>query len=459
MLNKLVREFFSFRRFILVALLFISNVAMAYNVSVSIAPESTTFSVNDSGVAYVAVSVVTVNGDEVFSASSEKSVVWTLNDSINDGRYKYELTLSNIAAGSGDRNKSSTIVPKVIKRSGSLLVQSGSFVLPKAEQEVGLLSAPAAIFASVLEFLIPSAHAQQEVIPGSLVVQGSACVGQDCVNGESFDFDTLRLSENNLRIHFEDTSASASFPTNDWRIVINDTANGGSNFFGIEDSNTGLLPFNIEAGAPNGGLYLDANGRVGFGTSTPSTSLETVIGSTPTLRFNQDGSQGFTPQIWDIGGNEQGFFVSDISGSSNTPMFIGAGAPSNALYVSSTGNVGIGTNNPTRNLHVVGNAVISGNLELASSRGIKHAIENIDLKEAVSALLGLQPVSYRYNHLPDQTTLGFIAEDVPDLVASEGRKSLKPMDIVAVLTKVVQEQQVQIQSLSEKVEKLSVQAE
>lgn len=37
--------------------------------------------------------------------------------------------------------------------------------------------------------------------------------------------------------------------------------------------------------------------------------------------------------------------------------------------------------------------------------------------------------------------MGFIAEDVPDLVATPNRKSLSPMDIVAVLTKVVQEQQ------------------
>jgi hypothetical protein len=37
--------------------------------------------------------------------------------------------------------------------------------------------------------------------------------------------------------------------------------------------------------------------------------------------------------------------------------------------------------------------------------------------------------------------VGFIAEDVPDLVATKDRKGLSPMDIVAVLTKVVQEQQ------------------
>ncbi|MEO1370030.1 MAG: hypothetical protein AAFX50_22845, partial [Acidobacteriota bacterium] len=45
-----------------------------------------------------------------------------------------------------------------------------------------------------------------------VIIVGSACAGLDCNNGESFGFDTLRLKENNLRIHFNDTSNSASFP-------------------------------------------------------------------------------------------------------------------------------------------------------------------------------------------------------------------------------------------------------
>ena len=36
-----------------------------------------------------------------------------------------------------------------------------------------------------------------QVILDDLVVDGSICVGQDCVNGESFGFDTIRLKENN----------------------------------------------------------------------------------------------------------------------------------------------------------------------------------------------------------------------------------------------------------------------
>ena len=46
--------------------------------------------------------------------------------------------------------------------------------------------------------------------------------------------------------------------------------------------------------------------------------------------------------------------------------------------------------------------------------------------------------------------VGFIAEDVPDLVARKGRRGLSSMDIVAVLTRVVQAQQKTIGALSEK---------
>jgi hypothetical protein len=50
--------------------------------------------------------------------------------------------------------------------------------------------------------------------------------------------------------------------------------------------------------------------------------------------------------------------------------------------------------------------------------------------------------------------VGFIAEDVPELVAMNGRSTLGTVDIVAVLTKVVKEQQKTISELKEKVEKL-----
>jgi hypothetical protein len=74
-----------------------------------------------------------------------------------------------------------------------------------------------------------------EVIWDDLIANMSLCVGQDCFNGEEFEFDSIRLKENNLRQMFEDTSSSAEFPTNDWQIKINDSENGGESYFAILD--------------------------------------------------------------------------------------------------------------------------------------------------------------------------------------------------------------------------------
>ena len=62
-------------------------------------------------------------------------------------------------------------------------------------------------------------------------------------------------------------------------------------------------------------------------------------------------------------------------------------------------------------------------------------------------LVGVQ----RLRHIDDdEVRAGFIAEDVPELVASADRQSLSAMDFVAVLTRVVQFQQRQISELSER---------
>jgi hypothetical protein len=80
-----------------------------------------------------------------------------------------------------------------------------------------------------------------------------------------------------------------------------------------------------------------------------------------------------------------------------------------------------------------------------SSRGIKQDIEPLAEDDARAALAALTPVRYASRLDPTERHVGFIAEDVPDLVASPDRQSLSPMDIVAVLTRVVQDQQLQMQ--------------
>ncbi len=110
---------------------------------------------------------------------------------------------------------------------------------------------------------------QDQVILDDLIVDGSACIGFDCVNGESFGFDTIRIKENNLRIRAVDTSPTASFPSRDWQLTFNDSSNGGANKFSVDDIDGGRTPFTIEASAPSHSLYVDDGGRLGLGTSTP----------------------------------------------------------------------------------------------------------------------------------------------------------------------------------------------
>jgi len=185
--------------------------------------------------------------------------------------------------------------------------------------------------------------AKDQVILDDLIVDGSACIGLDCVNGESFGFDTIRIKENNLRIRAVDTSSTSSFPSRDWQITFNDSANGGANKFSIDDIDGGRTPFTIEGNAPSHSLYVDDGGRVGFGTSIPVVDLHVKSGNTPTLRLEQDGSSGFAPQTWDVAGNEANFFIRDVTNGSTLPFRIRPGAPTSVIDIAATGRVGIGT--------------------------------------------------------------------------------------------------------------------
>lgn len=189
-----------------------------------------------------------------------------------------------------------------------------------------------------------------------VIAKFSHCVGNDCVNGENFGFDTMRLKENNLRIHFQDTSTSASFPSNDWRLVANDTSNGGNNYFAIEDSNTARIPFLVEAGAQDNNLYVEADGDIGIKTANPVVDLHIVEGNTPTIRLEQDGSDGFTPQTWDIAGNESNFFLRDATNGSKLFFRSKPGAPEDSIFIAADGKIGFGTDVPASSLHIKTNS-------------------------------------------------------------------------------------------------------
>jgi hypothetical protein len=195
-------------------------------------------------------------------------------------------------------------------------------------------------------FIAGGKAAADQVIPDDLIVQGSTCVGLDCVNNESFGFDTLRLKENNTRIKFDDTSTLSGFPANDWQITANDSASGGASYLAFDDVTNSKQPFRVTANAPTASLFVDSTGRVGLRTSTPVLDLSIRTGNTPAHRLEQDTSGGFTAQTWDIGGNEANFFIRDVTGGSRLSFRIRPGAPTSSIDISSVGNIGIGTSSP-----------------------------------------------------------------------------------------------------------------
>ncbi len=245
-------------------------------------------------------------------------------------------------------------LPEEPVQSGSFAIANGSFVTPgQTEEPKGRQPRPRTAAGS--SGGIRNTTAADQVIPDDLIVQGSACVGLDCVNNENFGFDTIRLKENNLRIHFDDTSTQVGFPANDWRLVANDSASGGSSKFSIEDSTGARTPFTVTAGAATNSIFVDSTGRVGLRTSTPVLDLHINTSNTPSIRLEQNNSGGFTAQTWDIGANEANFFVRDVTGGSLLPFRIRPGAPTSSLDISSDGDVGIGTGAPDEKLHVFEN--------------------------------------------------------------------------------------------------------
>jgi hypothetical protein len=94
-------------------------------------------------------------------------------------------------------------------------------------------------------------------------------------------------------------------------------------------------------------------------------------------------------------------------------------------------------------------------LEMACSREFKENISDISVEEAVTTLEALNPIRYDYKgQKAFRQNLGFIAEEMPDNLASEDRKSVSPFEVIPVLTRVAKEQQESIARLQETIRAL-----
>lgn len=307
------------------------------------------------------------------------------------------------------------------------------------------------VFTTLTLTLNTTAYADQ-VVADDQIVQFSQCIGNDCVNGENFGFDTLRLKENNTRIRFTDTSVSASFPTNDWQLTANDTNNGGLNYFSIDDASANRSLFKIEAGARSNSLYIDSNSYIGLGTASPLMDLHISGDDSPAIRLEQNTNTGFAAASWDIAANESSFFVRDVNNSSNLPFSIQAAAPSDSLVVKANGEV-----------HSEGRICSNnGGVEscigsVPSSITLKTIIEQVDTKQILEAVSGLSMPKWYYNsNGADVTHIGPIAEEFQQAFGLNGGvdKSIANVDLSGVALASIQELNKQLKAKDNEIAQL-----
>jgi len=194
-----------------------------------------------------------------------------------------------------------------------------------------------------------------------------------------------------------------------------------------------------------GSQIFDDGNKVGIGSTDPQQRLE-VNGSI---------------QIYDQNSSVAGLMITQSSGDTGyimhnraSTLTIGAGSI-DRITIDRDGHVGIGASRPDHPLEMASGAHVTagGVWTNRSSRDSKENIAILSSGDAVAAVMALQPVSFNYRTEQGEGYVGFIAEDVPGLLASSDGESLSSMDIVAALTRVVQEQQRRIEELEAKLER------
>ncbi len=215
---------------------------------------------------------------------------------------------------------------------------------------------------------------------------------------------------------------------------------GAANIKGTDDF---LVKFKGTTAGRDSQIYDDGN-QVGIGTTEPKQRLE-VNGN---IQVHNRNSSVAGVMITQSSG-ETGYIMHNRAST----LTIGAGSV-DRITINRDGNVGFGVVRPAHPIDTASGAYLSsgGVWTNSSSRERKENIAGLSAEAALATLEQLEPVQFNYRNDQREAHIGFIAEDVPALVATSDRNGLSAMDIVAVLTKVVQTQQAQIRELETRLE-------
>ena len=198
------------------------------------------------------------------------------------------------------------------------------------------------------------------------------------------------------------------------------------------DGSTSNAGFSIKKANGSTIARFSGDGNVGIGTTDPSSKLH-IEGET-LARLRMVATSQLVEMIIDAAGG--GFNRGEIGTVSDHDLMFFT-SNSARMTIIASGNVGIGTADPGNPLEMESGAHVTrgGVWVNASSREYKENIRYLTTNEAMVTLAELRPARFNYKIDKEDECVGFIAEDVPELVATKDRKGLSSMDLIAVLTK------------------------
>jgi hypothetical protein len=252
-------------------------------------------------------------------------------------------------------------------------------------------------------------------------------------------------------------------------------ANGGTGADMSSLPNNYLVRKNSSGVFDTAAIY-EAGGNVGIGTTTDAGFKLTVGTGGKIAAYRSDN-------------NRRGLFYTDGDGTwlesditGNDPLLLKSpGSNGSILFYTSTtekvkitsdGNVGIGTATPAVQFHTTSNVRFAGLTSITDLRtdadgdlfngsdfNLKNSIDTINY--GLKDVLKLKPVQFNWNdinrNLNEYKNLGFIAQDVMDVIPNaassmgDGDMQVDYNAIVATLTKAIQEQNVLIKALEQRI--------
>ena len=199
--------------------------------------------------------------------------------------------------------------------------------------------------------------------------------------------------------------------------------------------------------------------RVGIGTSAPTSRLEIVSSGAGTglLHLRNTNERAVIGLQSTIGGIGQTWTIENgVFGTQGLFAVYNSTSGATALSIRPSNNIGMGTDNPSTKLHVVGTVTATAFVQSSDQR-FKQGIQ--PLSQALSKLSQLRGVSYEWKrseypqmNFSADRQIGLLAQEVekvfPEAVQKDrdGMYSVSYMTLIPVVIEAIKEQQQQVEA-------------